>query len=65
MTNSARHVKRNRVAVNLEDSIYDGLLVLAVKQGTTISELTRGLIISELLDRDMLHENAVKELMGI
>lgn len=57
--------KRNRVAVNLEDSVHEALQQIAHKEDLSASEYMRSLIIKDLVSRDLLPEATLHRLAGI
>lgn len=58
-------VKRNRIAVNVEDAIFDAMNNIAEQDGLAISELARSFIVNGLVARGALSELAMKRLIGV
>lgn len=61
----AKENKRNRISVNVEDSILYALDSLANKEQMTMSELCRQIILSELNRLDLMPDVSIKRLAGI
>ena len=64
MVTSAKH-KRNRVAINVEDVIMEALINLAAKEGVTVSELGRDMLVSELSRLGLLPDASLRRLAGV
>lgn len=59
------NVKRNRVCANVEDDIFVAVISLAEKRGTTVSELARSLIVTQLKSMDLLPETTIQRMAGV
>lgn len=57
--------RKNRIAINVEDSIYEAFTALADKEGVAVSDLGRSIIVSYLNDRQLLPEETIRRLAGI
>ena len=58
-------VKRNRIAVNLEDEIHEAFVNLAERENVSSSELARDMIVSELARMGLLPEATIRRLVGV
>lgn len=65
MSQKTTNLKRNRISLNVEDSILEGVTALAIAEGLSTSELIRQLIVTELRRVDLLPVSTIERLAGV